>query len=204
MSNTKRRPQPPTTKRAAKSSASNNSLKTWLAIGGFVVVVALVAVVVLSGVESRGPSGIPEGTRVVAVGDPAHVEGDIDYGVLVPAGGPHNPQWQNCGFYSTPIRPENALHSLEHAAVWVTYRTDADGGTLDELRRLAGNHQKLVISPVQGQTPLVMATAWGHQLDLESASDSRLSQFLNEFEGTAGYAPEPQGICFSGVGIPES
>jgi hypothetical protein len=30
--------------------------------------------------------------------------------------------WQNCGFHSDPVRNETAVHSMEHGAVWVSYR----------------------------------------------------------------------------------
>ena len=123
--------------------------------------------------------------------------------LLVPAGGPHNPVWLNCGYYSTPIRAENAVHSLEHAAVWITFRPDADQNTIDELRGLAGRRQKLIVSPVPAQPSLLLATAWGHQLPLGSVDDPRLRQFVEEFEGSTRYAPEPQAICFGGVGSPE-
>ena len=206
MSNKKKRSQRPerTPAPTKQSTKAGFNAKTWLAVGGVLVVVALLTVVVLSGVETEErPSGIPEGTQLVAVDDPLHVEGDIDYGVLVPAGGPHNPVWLNCGYYSTPVRAENVVHSLEHAAVWITFRPDADQHTIDELRGLAGRRQKLIVSPVPAQPSLVLATAWGHQLSLGSVDDPRLRQFVEEFEGSTRYAPEPQAICFGGVGSPE-
>jgi hypothetical protein len=45
----------------------------------------------------------------------------VDYPQSPPVGGPHNPIWQNCGFYSKPVRDEYAVHSMEHGAVWITY-----------------------------------------------------------------------------------
>jgi hypothetical protein len=48
-----------------------------------------------------------------------HTKEPVDYPQSPPVGGPHNPIWQNCGFYSKPVRDENAVHSMEHGAVWI-------------------------------------------------------------------------------------
>jgi hypothetical protein len=53
-----------------------------------------------------------------------HTKEPVDYPQSPPVGGPHNPIWQNCGFYSKPVRNENAVHSMEHGAVWITYSPD--------------------------------------------------------------------------------
>ncbi len=170
-----------------------------LAIGaGVGIVLALVAAVLFSSSPLRG---VPEGTETVAVGAPEHVEGDIHAEGEVPAGGAHDPIWQNCGFYDTQIRSENAVHSLEHGAVWITYDPNLGSDDIDRLRGFSRPLDKVLISPVPGQQVPVIATAWGSQLSLHDANDSRLDQFVNEFEGSLG-APEPRGRCSGGVGEP--
>ena len=52
----------------------------------------------------------------------AHVEGPITYRQVPPVGGDHNPVWANCGAYDEPVPSPNAVHSMEHGAVWITYR----------------------------------------------------------------------------------
>ena len=47
------------------------------------------------------------------------VESDVP-----PAGGEHFNIWQNCGIYNEPIETGNAIHSMEHGALWITYQTD--------------------------------------------------------------------------------
>ncbi len=165
---------------------------------GIGIVLALVAAVVLSSTPLRG---VPEGTETVAVGAPLHVEGDIHEEGEVPAGGSHSPIWQNCGFYDTPIRSENVVHSLEHAAVWITYDPDLSSEDIDRLRGFSRQLDKVLISPVPGQKAPLIVTAWGSQLSLDDASDTRLEQFVNEFEGSPG-APEPGARCSGGVGEP--
>lgn len=51
-----------------------------------------------------------------------HITGTFKYPTDPPVGGPHNPVLLNCNgdVYTEPVRNENAVHSLEHGAVWVT------------------------------------------------------------------------------------
>ena len=182
------------------AEASNPWPKRLALLGGFLAFVGLVYVV-LVGTLNEPASGIPEGTRQVAVTSALHVEGQIYAPDEVPAGGDMASAWLNCGFYSQQVPAENVMHSLEHGAVWITYRLDIPQDDLDRIRSLARPLEKVVASPVPGQQSPLMATAWGFQLELESADDPRLVQFINEFAGSLN-APEPGGACSRGVGNP--
>jgi hypothetical protein len=46
-----------------------------------------------------------------------HRDGTITYEQTPPAGGEHNPVWQNAGFYEQQVLRERAVHTLEHGAV---------------------------------------------------------------------------------------
>ena len=186
-------------KRSSKGQAQPSPWpKRLIAVAGIGIVLLLVAVVLFS---SSPPRGVPEGTEIVAVGAPEHVEGDIHEEGEVPAGGAHDSIWQNCGFYDTPIRSENAVHSLEHGAVWITYDPALNPDDIDRLKAFSNPLDKVLISPVPGQDALIIATAWGVQLELDDAGDQRLEQFVNEFEGSRG-APEPGARCSGGIGNP--
>jgi hypothetical protein len=174
--------------------------KRVLVVAGAVAFVLMV-VVVINGTVSEPQGGVPEATEQVAVGDPRHVDGEIYDDHEVPAGGEHAAIWANCGFYSQPVSAENAVHSLEHGAVWITYAPDLSDSDLDLIRDLASPSEKVLASPVANQGSPIIATAWANQLDLDSATDPRLSQFVVEFAGSLS-APEPGGACNGGVGIP--
>src|SRR4028119_966210 len=45
-----------------------------------------------------------------------HRDGTITYEQSPPAGGEHNPVWQNAGFYEQQVLPERAGHTLQHGA----------------------------------------------------------------------------------------
>lgn len=169
-----------------------------LGVGALSAFVLLLVVTVF--VNSPPERGIPEGAEKVDVPAAVHVEGDIHSDdESVPPGGPHSAVWQNCGFYTQEVRSENAVHSLEHGAIWITYRADLDSEDIDRLRRFVRPPDKILVSPVQGQDSPIVATAWAYQLELDDAADPRLDQFVNEFEGR-GDAPEPGGRCDGGIG----
>jgi putative peptide zinc metalloprotease protein len=144
----------------------------------------------------------PAGVQHFAVTDRSHVNGSVTYPEDPPVGGPHAPIWLNCGFYTSPVLPEYAVHSLEHGAVWITYRPDLPAAQVASLRQLARGHPYVIVSPYSGLSAPVVASAWGSQLALDSVDDARLMQFVRAFE-RGSQTPEPTAPCSGGVGQPE-
>ncbi|GMR01702.1 MAG: hypothetical protein BMS9Abin20_0021 [Acidimicrobiia bacterium] len=166
---------------------------------GILVVGGLVAIVMFSQPELRG---VPDGTQTVAVNTAEHVNGNIYAAGEVPAGGAMDQIWQNCGFYGEGIRTENAMHSLEHGAVWISYDPSLSDDDIQSFRSFVGRSEKVLVSPVPGQNAPIIVSAWARQLELDDAGDSRLGQFVNEFTGGAN-SPERGGRCNGGVGNPQ-
>jgi hypothetical protein len=109
--------------------------------------------------------------------------------------------WQNCGFYAHAIRNENGVHSLEHGAVWITYRPQLPRAQQERLRELA-RETYVLVSPYPGLAHPLVASSWGRQLRLDSTSDARLSRFIRAFR-LSPEAPESGGPCTGGIGAPE-
>jgi predicted small secreted protein len=130
-----------------------------------------------------------------------HTKEPVDYPQSPPVGGPHNPIWQNCGFYSKPVRDEYAVHSMEHGAVWITYRPDLPKDQVEKITSFTLKNYVLV-SPYPGLPAPVVASAWGKQLRLNSANDPRLGQFVTTYR-LGPQNPEPGAPCSGGVGSPE-
>jgi hypothetical protein len=130
-----------------------------------------------------------------------HTTEPVEYPEHPPSGGDHQPVWQNCGVYSQAVRDENAVHALEHGAVWITYRPDTAPDTVAELEDLVGGHDKALLTPYPGIDEPIVVVAWEHRLELESADDPRLARFLEVFEG-AKTSPEPAAPCSGGTGNP--
>ena len=145
------------------------------------------------------PEDVPEGT-VISVEELArdHVAGDLDYPQSPPVGGAHNPVWLSCGVYTEPVPDENAVHSMEHGAVWISYAEDLPEDQVATLTAFADEHDYLVIAPYPGLSSPIVLTAWGYQLSLDDADDPRVAQFIDVFEEGA-QAPEAGASCTGGA-----
>lgn len=171
------------------------------------IVVGLIVVVFLAGFgglvwwDSESSTGPPDGVRELDVGPAGrHTPGAVDYAQNPPVGGNHNPVWQNSAFYDKPIRNENAVHTMEHGAVWITYSPDLPQDQKDTIRDLVEGRDCLIASPypdLPGGTPVV-ASAWGVQLGLKNADDPRLEQFVQNYR-RGPQTPEPGATCTGGT-----
>lgn len=126
-----------------------------------------------------------------------HDDNPIKYDSLPPFGGTHNSVWADCTgtVYNQPIRDENAVHSLEHGAVWITYRPDLAKSDVDKLKKLVAGKNYTLMSPYPGLKSAVSLQSWGHQLFVDSASDSRIKEFIDDLRSNPQTTPEYGGSC---------
>lgn len=127
-----------------------------------------------------------------------HVEGTVDYAMTPPAGGDHAAAWLNCGVYNVPQPNENAVHALEHGAVWVTYNPDEVDSAQLETLRAALPTTYIVLSPYPDLDAPVVASAWGAQVKLDGVDDERLASFLEKYWKSPA-APEPGALCTGAI-----
>jgi hypothetical protein len=147
------------------------------------------------------PDNPPEGVRTYPATTNRNVEPPISYEQDPPTNGDHAPYWQRCGFYSSPIENEAAVHSMDHGAVWITYRPDLPSDQVDTLREFA-QEQYVLVSPYPDLYAPVVATAWRNQLELTGADDPRLRRFVDQFR-VSETAPRSGNGCENGTGEPE-
>jgi hypothetical protein len=122
-----------------------------------------------------------------------HSELPVNYPQVPPVGGLHNPIWQQCGFYAEAVPSEKAVHSLEHGAIWITYRPDLPQAEIDALATLGRSRNLVLVSRWDSGLPApVVVTAWGRQLRLQSPSDPRLLEFVRLY---ANQGPEINAPC---------
>ncbi|MFF4114146.1 DUF3105 domain-containing protein [Streptomyces sp. NPDC001714] len=129
-----------------------------------------------------------------------HVAGTVKYPMHPPVGGNHNPVWLNCNgnVYTKAVKDENAVHALEHGAVWVTYTDKAKKSDVDTLAAKVKQTPYSLMSPYADQTSPIELSAWGHQLSVTSADDPKVAKFFETYvQGKQ--TPEPGASCTGGT-----
>ncbi|MDT9698381.1 DUF3105 domain-containing protein [Streptomyces sp. P17] len=129
-----------------------------------------------------------------------HVETPVDYKTSPGVGGDHNPAWMNCNgvVYDKEIGETNAVHSLEHGAVWVTYTDKATDKDVSTLKDQVTKTPYTLMSPFADQSSPIVLSAWGKQLSVDSAADPRVEKFLGKYVQGA-QTPEPGAVCTGGI-----
>jgi hypothetical protein len=191
-------------KREQARAARRRTIGIIAAVVGALAVSALVVTSVVLTPGARYSAG-SDGAQIDGVqtfsNTAVHVQADVDYAQSPPAGGDHSAVWLNCGVYSEPVPDENAVHSLEHGAVWITYRpdllTDEDVAALREL--MPPNHA--ILSPYEGMDSAIAVSAWNAQLAVDEVDDPRVGEFIEEYWRSQN-APEPGASCSGALDAP--
>ncbi|MEU3826865.1 DUF3105 domain-containing protein [Streptomyces sp. SID486] len=129
-----------------------------------------------------------------------HVTTKVSYPMHPPVGGDHNPVWLNCNgdVYTEAVQDENAVHALEHGAVWVTYTGKAQKADVDALAAKVKRTPYSLMSPYENQAAPLILSAWGHQVAVKSAKDPEVDKFFATYvQGQQ--TPEPGASCTGGV-----
>ena len=167
-----------------------------------VIVIAAIVFVSINALQDRNLNQAPAGVVNYTYTSNEHVDGDIDYssqaeykGEIPPAGGPHNTVPQTCAVYAAPIRTENAVHSLEHGAVWITYQPDLPADQVEKLKKLADGDDHMLMSPYPGLPAPIVLTAWNHQVQLQAFDETTVKRFMRAYKFKKGVTPEYPASC---------
>lgn len=127
-----------------------------------------------------------------------HVDSDVDYDATPPVGGAHSPTWQNCGFFTAPVKDEAAVHSLEHGAAWFTWQGSLNSSQRAFIEQLVDGNAWILASPYPEQEAPYTLTAWGLQLTLDSFERDAIEWFLTTY-ANGEQTPEPGAPCMKGI-----
>jgi hypothetical protein len=180
---------------AAASPAATR--RPWLkyAMGLAIFAVLAVIVVYISADVTSNPQAVaepPPGTQVFEIADFSHTLEPVSYPQSPPVGGAHHPEWLACRVYSAPVRNENAVHALEHGAIWIAYDPTLDESEIKELEGF-GRRREVIVSPYPGMDASVAVSAWGRQLKMDSVDSDLIDQFYRAFQDRT--APETAASC---------
>ena len=191
--------------REQKRSARNRRIGLIAGITAVVAVVGLVITsVVLTPKSASYTAGGGTGAEIEGVqtfqNTAAHVQTAVTYPQTPPAGGEHNPAWLNCGVYTEQVPSENAVHSQEHGALWITYDSSLSDDDLATLRGLLPSTY-VILSPFEGLDSPIVLSGWNAQLAVDSVDDERIPTFIQEY-WQSNSVPEPGSPCTGGIDGP--
>lgn len=196
----------------AKSIVSKQQRPWGLIITSIVVLVFAVGVIAFALTRHKTPKtsandqyALPEVAAAKAISgikfkvepNHAHVAKTVNFDTTPPIGGDHSYVWADCTgtAYPQPIANENAVHALEHGAVWITYRPGLDATSIKTLSALVVGQNYTLMSPYDGLKKPISLQAWGYQLFVGNASDTRIKQFIDALRNNKSVSPEYPGAC---------
>ena len=148
------------------------------------------------------PGALPAATAIQGVTYKAennrdHQNGTLKYDSSPPVGGAHAPVWADCTgtVYPQAIADENAVHSLEHGALWITDRPGLPADQLAALTNLVSGQDRLFLSPYPGLQSAISLQSWGYQLRVDTAADPRIGSFVDLLRYNPDTTPEYGATC---------
>lgn len=127
-----------------------------------------------------------------------HITSGFKYKQQPPVGGAHHAAWANCGIYDKEVKPQHAVHSLEHGAVWITYKSSVSKAQVAKLEgKVKKQGEYMLMSPDNKQDAPITLTAWGKQLKVKSAGDAKIDDFIKKY-WKGPQTPEPGAACSGG------
>lgn len=202
--------RPPAKKKPGKSIV-NQKQTPWALIATVVVVVVFAAAIIVYAVtksshkanatsylnELSDAKAIP-GVTFKQEASRNHISsGTVNYDSSPPVGGNHSGYWADCTgtVYPNAIANENAVHMLEHGAVWITYKPGLAKSEVDTLSKMVNGVDRMAMSPYPGLKSNISLQAWGYQLFVDKASDPRIQQFIDALRYNPKTTPEYGADC---------
>jgi len=187
---------------AGSRSRRRRPIVVWVLAVVLLAAAGVPAVILLGGAGDNGPDvadpALIGQVQTFDVASRNHTENPVDYPQTPPVGGDHHPVWQDCGFYGEPVFDETAVHSMEHGAVWITFRPELPDDQVDHIRALAQQDYVLASRWDGGDLPApIVLSAWGAQLWLEALPDPAADEFVATHRLGSG-TPEPGAPCTGG------
>lgn len=187
---------------AAKKSAANKDMWIKILIGAIVVIAIGVFIWLFVSAKNSNKTATKDLGQVTCSGDQCvrtHInpgEKHAAYNSNPPSNGPHYSTPLACKIYDSEITDEQAVHSLEHGAVWITYKDKNDSSLKSELSQVVNDEggSKLILSPRAADDSVIGIASWGRVLKLDSFDKTKIEDYIKLYrDGPA--TPEPLAGC---------
>lgn len=176
-----------------------------LGVGAALVAAAALVGVVLAAGGGGGPDVGASGTCTRDTFPPQgrqHVQElsrGFEYNSTPATSGPHFGTPAVWNLYDRPVEQFRLVHNLEHGGVVVQYGSAVPEATVQRLTDwYAQDPRGLIVAPLPGaleeQSPelesRIVATAWTHLLSCPGFDEGALDDFVDDYRGPGGDAPE--------------
>ncbi|MGH3040009.1 MAG: DUF3105 domain-containing protein [Gaiellaceae bacterium] len=166
---------------------------------------AIGAAFILSGDDSSASGPSTEGDCTFETFDAleaSHVEElpeDYEYNSIPATSGLHNATPAIWNLYDQPVPQINFVHNLEHGGVVVQYGSEVPETAIASLAEWYQQDTRgLIVAPVaadfEEEDPTladqIVATSWTHMLRCNSFDEEALDDFIDDYRGPQGDAPE--------------
>lgn len=199
----------PTTRPEATTPLKPQWRETIDSFGGFLTLGVVAAAVIAVGLAiyfSRGGNEAVTSTEVadgalmgaaIPAADPttdrSHVANPGQVLVIrgePPTRGPHFAVPQPTGVFKQPVPDGNAIHSLEHGIVWITYHPDKlDAGAIKQLEDIGKRYAvDTIVSPRPDNASAISIVSWGQIMSIDSLDSDQLDKFITTNRNRS---PEP-------------
>lgn len=126
-------------------------------------------------ISIQGRNHLPVGTK-------------INYNSNPPAAGQHYPETAHAGIYNKAPEDGYLVHSLEHGAIILWYRSDLSAADIEKLKKIFNQMSgKIIMTPRKSLDVSVALTSWGRLLKLQSINEKQIKAF---FKTNIDRAPE--------------
>lgn len=122
-------------------------------------------------IADQGAEHIPESSAAAYLTNP-------------PTGGPHYANSQPAGIYDAPVPDGNLIHSMEHGAVILWYKSDIEATQAAKLKEIFGSVQvsKKIMVPRESLDVPVAITSWGRLLKMQTIDEAQIKTFMETNE----------------------
>lgn len=122
-------------------------------------------------ITDQGRNHVPDGTKE-------------DYNSNPPTSGPHYVNPQPGGIYDKSVPDGNLIHSMEHGAVILWYKSDIPATESAQLKSIFGSVSvgKKIMVPRENLDVPVTLTSWGRLLKLQTIDEGQIKAFMETNE----------------------